>query len=329
MRSHGMLIAGLVVAAGWPVAGGAFAQNTTAAEAAAQAVAEAREQARQNAVADRYLTAVPVEMASKVDTKDAAIGQEVTVRTLQAATLADGTELPRGTKLLGHVIQVKPGGQELGSAVLTLNFDRAEVKAGQNVGVRAVIRAVAPNAMIAAASRPMMDQPAMEMPSGGGVNTTGRGSGRGGVAGGMPGTTVPTLGGGNVGGMGGGVGGYPGSTYPGGYPGSTNPQVGLPDGTGMPGGGPVGSTYPSGTDSGPILGGPTSEIGTLGGGPVNVPTSRKVSDAGESVSGTPKATGLPGVMLWASPTTSGTLTASGRNFSLDSGMQITMGVIRR
>jgi hypothetical protein len=318
MRSHGMLIPALIVAS-LPIAG-AFAQTTTAAEAAAQAQEQAQEQARQNAITDRYLTAVPVEMASKIDTKNAAVGQEVTVRTQQDARLADGTDLPRGTKLFGHVIQVKPGGQELGSAVLTLNFDRAEVKSGESMNVRAVIRAVAPNAVIATASQPMMAQPPMDVPYGGGVNTTGRGSGRGGVAGGMPGTTVPSLGGGNVGGVGGGVGGYPGST---------NPQVGMPDGTGTTGGGTVGSTEPSVGDSGPVIGGRTSNIGSLGGGPMNVPTNRKVSDAGESVSGAPKATGLPGVMLWASPTASGTLTASGRNFSLDSGMQITMGVIRR
>jgi hypothetical protein len=34
-------------------------------------------------------------------------------------------------------------------------------------------------------------------------------------------------------------------------------------------------------------------------------------------------------MLWATPTASGTLTAMGRNFSLESGMQLTLGVITR
>jgi hypothetical protein len=34
-------------------------------------------------------------------------------------------------------------------------------------------------------------------------------------------------------------------------------------------------------------------------------------------------------MLWATPTASGTLTAMGRNVSLDRGMQMTLGVITR
>jgi hypothetical protein len=311
-----MLIAALAVAVSWPMAARTLAQNTNAAETAAEAQAEL---ARQNAITDRYLTAVPVEMASKVDTKNAVPGQEVTVRTLQEEHLADGTDLPRGTKLLGHVVQVKPGGQEQGSAILTLTFDRAEVKAGQNLNVRAVIRAVAPNAAMTAA-REMADQAPMPMSAGPPVGTTGRGS-RGGVAGGMPGT-VPTIG--NGGGGIGGVGGYPGSTNP------QNPQGGMPGGGGMgnPGGGTAGSGVPSVADSGPVIGQRTTDMGSLGG--VSAPAAnRRVSDAGESVSGAPRATGLPGVMLWTSPTASGTLTAMGRNFTLDSGMQITMGVIRR
>ena len=54
-----------------------------------------------------------------------------------------------------------------------------------------------------------------------------------------------------------------------------------------------------------------------------------VAQAGESVSGAPHTTGLPGVLLWATPTASGVLTAMGRNISLESGMQLTLGVIAR
>ena len=316
MRFHGVLSTTLAAAVSLAISAGAAAQTTNAAEAAAQADAQVREQARLNAITDRYLTAVPVEMASKVDTKNAAIGQEVSARTTAEARLADGTVLPKGTKLVGYVIQVKPGGQELGSALLTLTFDHAEVKAGQSINVRAVIRAVAPNAA-AAAIREIPEQPAMSMPAGPIMGPSGRGSNRGGVAGGMPGT-VPT--------MGGGVGGTGGI---GGYPGSNNPSVGMPGGTGNNGGGmggTPGSTLPS-ADSGPTIGGRAPSINTSG--PAAVIADRRVSDAGESLSGAPKATGLPGVMLWAAPTASGTLTAFGKNFSLESGMQLTLGVITR
>jgi hypothetical protein len=79
-------------------------------------------------------------------------------------------------------------------------------------------------------------------------------------------------------------------------------------------------------DSGPVIGGRAADMSSLG-GPATATPNRRVSDAGESVSQAPRATGLPGVMLWASPTASGTLTAMDRNISLESGMQITLGVI--
>lgn len=299
MRSPGISIATLAAVLSLAIAAGALAQNAPA-DSAAEAQAE---QARQNAITDRYLTAVQAEMASKVDTKNAVVGQEVSARTLQEARLANGMTLPKGTRLVGHVIQVKAGGPEQGSAILTLTFDRAEVK-GQNVAVRCVIRAVAPNAAAAASREMMAEQPPMMGPSGGNVGTTGRGSGRGGVAGGMPGTTVPTVGGGRP-------------------VGSTLPPIGTP---GTSGGGMGGTTVPSVTDSGPVIGGRAADMSSLG-GPATATPNRRVSDAGESVSQVPRATGLPGVMLWASPTASGTLTAMDRNISLESGMQITLGVI--
>src|SRR5450631_4148291 len=177
MRSLGILVTTLVAAISLPISVAAVAQN-----AAPQNAAEAEaEVARQNAITDRYLTAVQVEMASKVDTKNAAVGQEFSARTLGEARLADGTLLPKGAKLVGHVLQVRPGGPEA-SAVLTLAFDHAEVT-GKSVAVRSVIRAVAPLAPVAQNRDMSAELPSMMGGSGGyGGQTTGRGSGRGGVA---------------------------------------------------------------------------------------------------------------------------------------------------
>jgi hypothetical protein len=305
MQSNGILIATFVATLSLPIAGPA---QTAAADAEAQARA-----AQQNAITDRYLTAVQVAMAGKVDTKNAVVGQEVSVRTLAEVRLADGTVLPKGTRLVGHVTQVKAGGPELGSAMLTLTFDRAEVKAGQSVPVRAVIRAVAPSAAAADARREMMAEPPTVMSTMGPTgNTTGRGSGGGGI----PGTTGPTMGGGGGGGAG---GAGAGSTVPDGMPGT-----GGTTGGGMPGG-TTGSTGPSVGNSGPIIG---PRMGSMG-GTSSMPATRKVVEAGDSLSGAPHSTGLPGVLLWATPTASGTLTAMGQNISLDNGMQMTLGVITR
>ncbi len=266
----------------------------------ADAAAEARA-AQQNAITDRYLTSVQVAMAGRVDTKNAAVGQEVSAKTLAEAHLADGTVLPKGTPLTGHVAQVRAGGPEQGSGILTLTFDHAEVKPGQSVPVRCVIRAVAPGA--SPTNTAMMAGPPTIMSSTGSSVSQ---PGRGGIAGGMPGTTVPGI----------GAGGGPVSSIPDGEPDST--------GAGMPGG-TAGSSGPSLGGSGPIIGQRTTDIGSTS----SMPATRKVADAGESVSGAPRATGLPGVLLWPAPTASGTLTAMGRNISLESGMQMTLGVITR
>ena len=186
MRSHRFVVttlaAALTTAMTLPVAAVAAAQNTTPdAAAQPQTLAQQQEQERQNAITDRYLTSVDAEITSKVDTRNAAVGQEVSARTLQTARLADGTELPKGTKLVGHVIQVRAGGQEQGIAILALTFDRAEVK-GKSVPVRAVIRTVAPSGAKTAAARDMMAEqgPMMAPSTSSGSTTAGRASSRGG-----------------------------------------------------------------------------------------------------------------------------------------------------
>jgi hypothetical protein len=300
MQSHRILVS-IVFATLVPASAGAQAQS---ADAEAQARA-----AQQNAITDRYLTAVEVAMAGKVDTKNAAVGQEVSARTLAETRLADNTVLPKGTRLVGHVVQVKAGGQDLGNAMLTLAFDHAEVKPGQDIPVRAVIRAVARGYTAADANHNMMAEPPTVMStSGPNVNTTG-----------LPGT-MPTNGGGI------------GSTVPDGMPGAGGTGGGSTTGGGtrgggMPGGTTTGPIGPSIGSTGPIIGpsmGNGASMGTS-----SMPATRKVVEAGESVSGAPHSTGLPGVMLWATPTASGTLTAMGRNISLESGMQMTLGVITR
>src|ERR1035441_5599396 len=80
MRSPGISIATLAAVLSLAIAVGALAQNAPA-DSAAEAQAE---QARQIAITDRYLTAVQVEMASKVDTKNAVVRSEEHTSELQS-----------------------------------------------------------------------------------------------------------------------------------------------------------------------------------------------------------------------------------------------------
>jgi hypothetical protein len=303
MRSYAILVTTLTAMVSLPVA--ASAQSATAGP---DGQAEARASAAENtAVTDRYLTGVETELIGRVDSGKAVVGQEVDARTRQAATLANGTELPRGTKLVGHVTRVQAQSKDQPFAMLALTFDHAELKGGQNVALRSVIRMVAPLGNVSASDGGMgMMGPGVSManpgpvvtPAGGGGLGTGGRSSTGTRGGGGPGGG--SLGGGGLG------GGLPGTT--GGTAGTTVPSVG--DTTETP------------------IGGATADTRTLGGSAAATP-DRRVSEAGESVSGAPRATGLPGVMLWASPNVSGMLTAAGRNISLESGTQITLGVITR
>ena len=294
----------------------AMAQN---ADTDAQAVARANA-----AIAERYMVAVPTELTSKVDSKTAAVGLEVTARTLEPAKLADGTSLPRDTKLVGHVLRVQAESKDQPFALLAITFDRAELKDGSKVALRSLIRMVAPPARVPADDRAFAPAGSRggSSPMGGGV-MNGGGMGGGGMGGGG-------MGGGGMGGGGmrpAGSIGSSGSTSTGTRGGTTPGGGGLGDGEsdgGLGGSLPTQTTRTVGQRTGTTLGGMTTVTGPAGG--ANMP----VTKAGETTSTAPRATALPGVMLSTATgdaSVSGVLMASGQNISLSNGTQITLGVI--
>jgi hypothetical protein len=271
MKFLRVYFAAVVAALSLPAGVRGLAQSGDAGpQAAAQATGP-----ENTAITDRYLTAVQSELVGKIDTKSAVVGQEVDARTRLAATLADGTALPRGTKLVGHVTRVQAQDNDHPYATLAIAFDHAELKGGQAVALRSVIRMVAP---------PAAQPPATDLFA---------------AATGPAGSIAPMSGTGSTGSRG---GGSLGATLPG-------PRTSS-----------VGRT--AGSALGDAAGGADSAGQTMGGA---------VAKSGETVSTAPRPTGLPGVMLSApgGANVSGTLMAQGRNISLDSGTQITMGVIAR
>ncbi len=127
MRSHKILITTLATGLSLSISAAVLGQN---ASESAEAIA------RSNAITDRYLTAVQAEVMGRIDSKNAKAGQEVDVRTTRAATLANGTELPRGTKLVAHVTQAVPVAEGQAFGMLTLTFDHAEVQGKERSGAR-------------------------------------------------------------------------------------------------------------------------------------------------------------------------------------------------
>jgi hypothetical protein len=83
------------------------------------------------------------ELVSKLDSKTAKTGDSVVIQTKASAKTADGTEIPKGSKLVGHVIGVQPSGAGENSQV-ALQFDHLELKGGQSLPVHSQIQSITP-----------------------------------------------------------------------------------------------------------------------------------------------------------------------------------------
>ncbi|WP_035350296.1 hypothetical protein [Edaphobacter aggregans] len=122
------------------------------------------------------------ELVSKLDSKTAKTGDSVVVQTKTSAKTADGTEIPKGSKLVGRVIGAQPGGAGENSQVALL-FDHVELKGGQSVPVHSQIQSIAPAGGAASASGPAaMSGP----PAGSSSNPSASGTRSGGEASGAP-----------------------------------------------------------------------------------------------------------------------------------------------
>jgi hypothetical protein len=85
---------------------------------------------------------VSAELRKRIDTKNAKQGDEVDARVTSTAKLPDGTELPRGTKLIGKVTDVKAKSKEDKSSHLAFSIDHAVLKDGKQVPVMAAVTSV-------------------------------------------------------------------------------------------------------------------------------------------------------------------------------------------
>jgi len=98
---------------------------------------------------------VSAELTKSLDSKKARVGDEVEAKTTDEAKLPDGTELPKGTKLKGNVIDVKAKSKEQNDSHMVISLNRAELKDGQQVPIRAAV-----TSMTAPTANANMDMPA-------------------------------------------------------------------------------------------------------------------------------------------------------------------------
>jgi hypothetical protein len=125
-----------------------------AAQAQPQATQPTQAAAAPSAMAAVELSPVNGELVDKLDTKTAKTGDSVVIKTQSNVRTADGTEIPKGSKLMGKVVQVKPSGDANENSQVALQFDRAELKGGQSVAIHSEIQSLSPSGSDAPSSTP-------------------------------------------------------------------------------------------------------------------------------------------------------------------------------
>ena len=162
------------------------------------------------------------ELAKSLDAKKAKQGDEVTAKTTEAVLSQGRVLLPRGSKIMGHVVDAKPREKDQAQSQLALVFDHAVLKDGSQVPLGSLaIQAIGTAQVNPSAPDDTMSGTNSGMPSGSGMGGMGTAGGRAGTTGGM---------GGN----------YPSGPGVQNSPGSTAGNVGNSSGTGTagaPGGG--------------------------------------------------------------------------------------------
>lgn len=88
------------------------------------------------------MSAVNGELVSKLDSKTAKPGDNVVVQTKGSVKTADGTEVPEGSKLVGHVLAVQASGEQAANSQLVLQLDHVELKGGQSLPVHSQIESI-------------------------------------------------------------------------------------------------------------------------------------------------------------------------------------------
>jgi hypothetical protein len=84
------------------------------------------------------------ELIGKLDSKSARTGDIVVIKTTERVKTADGTEIPKGSKIVGKVTGVQARGESAENAQIAIKFDHADLKSGQSLAIESVIESLAP-----------------------------------------------------------------------------------------------------------------------------------------------------------------------------------------
>lgn len=90
-------------------------------------------------------SALSAEITSKLDTKNATVGEAVAAKTIAETVLGNGTSIPRGATLTGKVTAVQPKSSGGGTASVTISFDQVlPSKKASPIAIHGTVVGVAP-----------------------------------------------------------------------------------------------------------------------------------------------------------------------------------------
>lgn len=88
---------------------------------------------------------MPVGLTKSLDSTKLKEGDAVTGSVMADLRMKDGTTIPRGSKVTGHVTEAKARSKGNASSALGIVFDKISLPAGKDLTIKGEIQAVAPN----------------------------------------------------------------------------------------------------------------------------------------------------------------------------------------
>ncbi len=160
---------------------------------------------------------IPVQLARSLDSRKLKQGDAVETRTTAELRMADGTIIPQGSKVMGHVTAATARSKGDAESSLGITFDQIELRDGRTIPLKADIQALGPPPNLGPAAS-QMGNPA-PMPGAGMPGGIGNPPNSGGL--GAPPSNFPT---------------HPsGGTQPGAQGNTQSPDVLTPESTGVMG----------------------------------------------------------------------------------------------
>jgi hypothetical protein len=126
---------------------------------------------------------IPVQLAKSIDSRKVKQGDAIEAKVAAELRTGDGTVIPRGSKVMGHVTEASARAKGDSSSQLGIAFDKISLKDGKQLPLKASIQAVGPPPTVAGQSSDLGNASGTpsqggSAPMGGGATPSGIGSAR-------------------------------------------------------------------------------------------------------------------------------------------------------